>query len=191
MRRDIIFSNSFQKQKQDILSKPDKSSKGFLDPKIEKLCSKINIINEYYTTSSCSGRVVLMIDSEKKSPDLFLKVYHDLVNFYDFKKNLLEIKNENVKFKQEPCIIHIACKDFESAVKIYDKGKLTGWKKSGIISTGKRFVVELNGTERIEFPLIVNGKILVEDIFLKAAIEKANENMKKSWMKIRKLERIV
>ncbi len=57
----------FQQRKKDILSKRDKSYKGNWDKHIKNLCDKINLSRNYCTTSSCSGRVVLMIDQEKKT----------------------------------------------------------------------------------------------------------------------------
>ena len=46
--------NHFQKRKQDVLSKIDKSFIGKWDEKIVLLCDKINSLENYYTTSSCS-----------------------------------------------------------------------------------------------------------------------------------------
>lgn len=249
----------FPQRKNSILFKQDKSLKGHWDEKIQRLCEKINSLENYYTTSSCSGRVVLMIDSEKKEKDLFLKVYHDLISFEELREDLniiinpahlpklsrlptrinksLLMKNSQdsyknkssmittelmcersepimsehserdylinfkqkrdkkslinsnfIKFKSEPCILHVACADLESARKLYDKAKLAGWKKSGIIASGKRFVVELNSTEKLEFPIMAKGKILVSDEFLKLIVKKTNENLKKSWAKIERLK---
>ena len=165
----------FTKRKQDILSKQDKSSKGNWDKKISGLCKKINSLENYYTTSSCAGRVVLMISQDKKEQGLFLKVYHDLINFKQLKKDLNNITElhragskeqvNSVKFKQEPCILHVACKTFEDANSLYNKSKLAGLKRSGIISTGNRFVVEMVSTEKLEFPIIEKGRILVKDVW--------------------------
>ena len=83
--------DKFVKRKQDILSKSDKSSKGNHDKKIIKLCEKINSLENYYTTSSCSGRVVLMIDQDKKEKGLFIKVYHNLITFKQLKDDLDKI----------------------------------------------------------------------------------------------------
>ncbi|MDO8659980.1 MAG: tRNA wybutosine-synthesizing 3 family protein [Candidatus Parcubacteria bacterium] len=207
------MQDKFSKRKNDILSKKDKSSIGDVDKKIVKLCEKINKTGDYYTTSSCAGRVILIIDSDEKKPDLFMKVWHDLITFNLLKKELIEISKktkENIRFKQEPCILHIACNNLENAKKIYDKGKIAGWKKSGIISLGQRFIVELNSTEKLEFPIISNGKILVYpenykfsgpetlknqkvpgDNFLKIIVKKSNENLKKTWKKIEKLEKLI
>ncbi|MDD5012250.1 MAG: tRNA wybutosine-synthesizing 3 family protein [Candidatus Nanoarchaeia archaeon] len=185
--------DSFQKRKQDVLSKLDKSHIGKWDEKIAELCDKINSLENYYTTSSCSGRIILMIDAEKKGKDLFVFVSHDKVSFEELKNELsLALdKNLKVKFKLEPCIIHINCKTLEDAEKICDKGKLAGWKKSGIIGMKNGITVELNSTEKLEFPIIRNKKILVDDDFLKIAVDEANKKLEKVWVKIEKLEGMI
>lgn len=179
----------FLRRKNDILSKEDKSSKGNVDEKIKDLCEKINFLKDCYTTSSCSGRVVIMINQEKKAEGLLTKVYHDLISFEQIKKDLEELKNrkEDFKFKLEPCALHVVFRNFEDAQKFYEKAKLLGWKKAGVIAFDKRFIVELTSSERLEFPIIQNGKILVDDEFLKIVVEDANGKLKKGWMKIEKL----
>jgi tRNA wybutosine-synthesizing protein 3 len=183
----------FTKRKQDVLSKLDKSHIGKWDEKIAELCDKINSLENYYTTSSCSGRILLMIDQEKKGEDLFVFVSHDKVSFEGLKEELNSAlkKNLKVKFKLEPCILHIACKTLEDAEKLCDKGKLSGWKKSGIIGMKNGITVELNSTEKLEFPIIRNKKILVDDEFLKIVVDEANKKLEKVWTKIEKLEKII
>jgi tRNA wybutosine-synthesizing protein 3 len=183
----------FSKRKKDILLKKDKSSKGDWDKKIKDLCDKINRTENYYTTSSCSGRVILLFDREQKQPGVFLKVYHDLISLNNLKKDLDKISNnkEVIGFKQEPCGLHVACKDLKDAQFFLDKAKLSGWKKSGIISSNKRFVVECFSTEKLELPIIKNKKILVDNEFLKILVQKSNENLQKSWKKIEQLKKLI
>ena len=174
---------SFQQRKKDILNKKDKSSVGEWDKKIKSLCDKINSFEEYYTTSSCSGRIMIIKDIDKKAPDLFEFVSHDAVRFED-----LRIPQKgNLKFKQEPLILHVACENLESAEKLLNKVRDVGLKRSGIISLGKNIIIEIIGTEKIEFPLVENGKILVNKDFLEIVLNKANENLKKGWDRIEKL----
>lgn len=181
---------SFIQRKKDVLSKKDKSSIGEWDKPIINLCNKINSFEEYYTTSSCSGRALLMIDKEKKQEGLFLKVYHDVFSFDEFKDAINEVKdNFNVKFKLDPCILHVACKNIDEAQKLYDKAKLAGWKKSGLISFDSRVILELNSSERLEFPVIEDGEILVSDAFLRKIVSESNQKLKKSWLKIEKLQK--
>jgi len=189
-----MSSINFSKNKKDVLSKVDKSFKGRWDEKIVKLCDKINSLPDYFTTSSCSGRVVLIKASEKKQKGLILKSYHSLVNFKTLKKDLEELGKRGkclIYFKQEPCILHVACVSLEKAQELLDKGKFAGWKKSGIIASKRKFVVELTSTEKLEFPIINKGKILIDNDFLKFAIKEANKKLKRSWKKIKKLKKIV
>jgi len=184
---------NFLQRKKSVLSKQDKSSKKSWDKKIVSLCDKINKSESYYTTSSCAGRVVVIVDSEKKAKDLFLWVSHDLINLKKLKNELKKISRrpQIIKFKQEPCILHVACEDLEGAQELLDKAKIAGWKKSGIISSGRRFICELNSTEKLEFPIIKNKKLLVEDEFLKLIVKNCNENLEKGWLKIKRLEKVI
>ena len=184
----------FEKRKKDILGKKDKSSIGGWDKKIIPLCEKFNKSKNYYSTSSCSGRVVLIYDSDKKTYGLFLKVFHNKINFFDFKKELVKLSKKTkrlINFKQEPCGLHIACRTLEDAQIALDWAKKTGWKKSGIISSGKRYILEMFGTGKLEFPIMKNGEILINDLFLKEVIKKANKNFVKSWKQIDDLKQKV
>ncbi len=183
----------FQKRKKDVLSKFDKSYIGKWDTKIKKLCDKINSFDEYYTTSSCSGRIILMIDKAKKDKNLFVFVSHDKLSFEQLKKELDKAlnKHKKLKLKFEPCILHVSCKTLKEAEKIYNKAKLAGWKKSGIIGFKNGITVELNSTEKLEFPIIQGPKILVGDEFLKIVVDEANKKLEKSWMKIEWLESMI
>ncbi len=187
-----MVEDSFLKRKKDVLSKLDKSSKGEWDEKILQLCEKINDSDNYYTTSSCSGRVVLIVDEDKKQEGLFVKIYHDKISLEDLKKDLTLVlgKNEKIKFKMESCILHVVCKSLEGAQILYDKAKLAGWKKSGIIATKNHVVLELNSTERLEFPIMCCGKILVNDEFLKIIVKETNKKLEKSWKKIGKFMKL-
>jgi len=184
--------DSFEQRKKDVLAKLDKSSIGKWDEKILKLCEKINSLENYYTTSSCSGRILVMQDQEKKGPNLFELVSHDLISYEKFMKCLpTNFHKRSFKFKQEPLILHVMCNELESAKKLLEKAQLSGWKRSGIIFAEKRIVVELLSTEKLEFPLISDGEFLVDEKFLKIVLKKANENMKRGWKKIQKLEKII
>ena len=185
----------FSQRKKQILLKKDKSHQGEWDEKISSLCRKINNLKDYYTTSSCSSRAVLMIDQEKKASNLFFNVYHDALSLSKLKKDILDIVNsrklskKNIKFKQEPCILHVACSFLGAAEKLLSKAKKAGWKKSGIIAFGKNIILELNSTERLEFPVVEKGKILVNDSLLRVVVRDTNAKLKRNWEKIKKLER--
>ncbi len=187
-------SNNFQQQKQKQLSKSDKSNIGEWDEKIKDLCNKINKKKDYYTTSSCSGRIVLLKSGDKKMKNAFLFRTHDKATFKELKKALGKIKKEYnglVEFQQTCCILHVACKNLDNAFDIVTKAKLAGWKRSGIISGGKRFIVELHSTESISFPIMNKNEILVDDVFLKLVIEQANKKLERVWSKIERLKNLL
>lgn len=182
----------FAQRKKAVLSKGDKSFKRCWDRKILSLCNKINLLEHYYTTSSCSGRMLLMIYQENKQSDLFCKVYHGPISFFTFKREIKRVcekyPNKNIKFKVDPSILHIACKSMDDAKILYEKAKISGWKKLGLISWGKRIVLEIVGTGKLELPLIEKGKLLVNDEFLKILLEQSSFKLKNSWKIIKKLE---
>ena len=180
--------DSFLRRKTSVLSKSDKSFIGKWDEKIIPLCNKINSSPNYYTTSSCSGRIVLMIDQNKKSHNLFLKISHELISFNWLKNNLNKIKNKFVKFKCEPPILHVVCRNLESASLLLEKAKISGMKHSGIHCLGRNIILEIHGDDRLEFPIFSKNKILVDDDFLKLAAKESNEKLKKSWKMIENLE---
>lgn len=178
---------SFDQRKKDILSKTDKSFKGKWDEKIKPLCDKINSFENYYTTSSCSGRTVIIADQEKKAPNLFEFMCHYPIAFDEMDDHIPT--KGNFKFKQEPMILHIACRDLESASEMLNKIRDVGLKKVGIISLGKNIIIEVVGTEKMEFPLVKDGKLLADKEFLYEIFDRSGENLEKNWKRIEKLRK--
>ena len=183
--------DQFVFRKQNQLKKFDKSIKRKWDKKIAKLCEKINKLDNYYTTSSCSGRIVILKNCKEKKDDLFIKVWHDKISIGDLKIVLENIKiNDLIYFKQEPCILHVACRNLKSAQEIHDLGKEAGWKRCGIIASDKRFVVELNATQKLEFPIFYKT-ILGDDYFLEIVVREANRKLEESWEVIERFEELI
>jgi tRNA wybutosine-synthesizing protein 3 len=181
----------FLQRKTAVLSKLDRSSIGGWDKRIKGLCDKINKLQDFYTTSSCSGRVILMIQQDKKGKDLFLKTWHDKISFNSLKKALEEIVKikKLVKFKLEPPIIHIACRELRNATEMLEKAKYLGFKRSSILTCDRNVILEINASERLEFPIINNNKILVDDEFLKLVVKMSHQKLENGWKKIHSLEK--
>lgn len=186
------MQDKFSSQKQKQLSKGDKSNIGEWDKKIASLCNKINKKKNFYTTSSCSGRVVLLKYSEEKIENAFLFRTHDKISFKELKKALDNVDyNGIVEFQQTACILHVACKTMEDALNIVKLAKEAGWKRSGVMTGGERYVVELHSTESMSLPIMDNGKNLVDDEYLKLIVDIANSKLKRTWKKIEKLKRVM
>ncbi len=175
---------NFLNDKKTFLAKSDKSKKGGIDEKVIPLLETINALPGYYTTSSCSGRVYLWKGTGKKSETQWLKVSHDLIdeNFFD-----CDEEKDLVWLRLEAVILHIACKDLASAHALLEKARKL-YKKSCILSTSSKIIVEVRGSEFIEMPLYREGKLLFSgDLeWLKNLINSKLEKMRKDMEKFRK-----
>ena len=181
----------FERRKEDCLGKDDKSSIGSWDKPILALCNKINSKKSLYTLSSCSGRIVLIKNLDKKQPGMFILRSHDKITFNQLKKALENYDGkENLIFKQEAGILHICCKEVSDAEELLNKARTAGWKNSGIMSLSGRIVLELRSTEYISLP-IYEKEILVDDKFLKILVKEANRKLERAWEKINKLEKLI
>ena len=75
----------------------DKSKKGEIDKPILNLINKINKSKNYYTTSSCSGRIVLLAKKlGEKQGAKWLFCSHERVSFKEIKKALQKLSTLNV-----------------------------------------------------------------------------------------------
>jgi tRNA wybutosine-synthesizing protein 3 len=180
--------NNFWHEKNQFFSKPDKSSAGGIDKDILQLVRKINSKPDYYTTSSCSGRIILMKETGKKQESVFLFISHSKVSLAQLKAALAKaIKSykKMIYLKIEPCIMHIACKDFDSAIKLTNLARNSGWKKAGIIS--KRNIIEAVSTENLAAPVADKGKIIIENNYLQILLKECNIKLSQTRQKIRRL----
>jgi len=182
---------AFQKEKNDFLRKKDKSKKGSIDIKIKKLVDRINSLEGFYTTSSCSGRILLLAipRSNKKNEVQYLFCSHKKIQFKDFKKIIhSKLPKNDVWFKVEPVILHIASENLNSAKKILNTARNIGFRRSGIISLGKnRVTMEFVSTEKIETIVSKNGKLVIDDNYFKILIKEGNRKLEKTWEKIERL----
>jgi tRNA wybutosine-synthesizing protein 3 len=183
---------NFLNNKRNVLGKKDKSNEQGIDKRINKLCKKINDKKEYYTTSSCAGRINLVKGLQDKAEDVFLFKSHEKINFLRLKKELIKAGKYKglIYFKQEPCILHVACLDLESAKKLLNKARDVGWMRSGLISD-KKIILELISTEKLELPIMNNGKLLVNENYLKLLAKESNKRLKRTWEKVKKLENLL
>ena len=185
---------NFSEQKKKQLGRKDKSGQGRWDKAISSLCRKINKKDDYYTTSSCAGRIALVKGLPEKARDVFLFKTHDKITFSQLKKELekaVKRYKDLIYFKQESCILHVASSNPAKGQKMLNKAKTAGWKRSGIISTQKRAMLELMSTEKTELPVADKGKIIVSDSYLRILVREANRKLDKVRQKISRFQALV
>lgn len=196
----------FNKEKSDFLKKKDKSKKGSIDRDVVKLIDEINSKDDFYTSSSCAGRIVLLdMKSSRKNECNWIFAKHDKVNFKEIndaiKKHSNDRKSNNEKsnnnnklnkknnyelwFKQQPLILHVACRDLESA-KIFLETARKIFRRAGIIAiTERKITIEIIGSEHLE-TIVADKNFVADKFFLKVLIKYANRNFRENKKKINK-----
>jgi len=164
---------------------------GEVDIDIIPLLDKLNALEEYYTTSSCSGRIVIMEIPEvgDKINSKFLGKWHRQVNVSEVKEAIASYSSGNLYFLVQSAILHVVSKDINSAMKLIKIGKETGFKYSSIrVINDAGVLVELLSTEHLQIPLGTAGKLKVcsEDIAFFVTI--ANKLLARIKNKLSRLE---
>lgn len=177
---------TFSNDKKTFLEKIDKSKKGGIDVKVARLIEIINKKENYYTTSSCSGRAYLWTGTGRKNETQWLKISHDLIdeNFF-----ILETTEKMVWLRVEPLILHVACQDLVAANILLEIAKKI-YKKSCILSASNKVMVEIRGSEFLEMPLYDGNKLLFcgDLLWLSKVV---NEVLTKIWKKMGKFEGVM
>ncbi len=181
----------FDKNKQNAVSKLDKSKKGSLDEPLIELVKSINALPNYYTTSSCSGRIVLLELSTKKEGNNWLLSSHGPISYNQLSTVLGMIKENEVWFKMEPIIIHVCARTIDDADALLKHARSIGLKRGGIISVKPKICLELQSTEQINLLIVKDGKILVDEHYGKILVQKANGKLHETHSKITTFEQSI
>ncbi len=179
----------FDLDKKNALNKTDKSKKKGIDKNISKLVALLNSKNDFYTTSSCAGRILLISfpENNRKYNVKWLFISHEGARFEDVKISLEGSDFEDIWLKQEAMIMHVCCRNLRSASKLIETARHLGFKRSGINTMAKRIVLELVSTENMETPIAKKGRLLVDDKYLKILLTEANSKLRRTHEKIKKL----
>lgn len=218
---------NFDREKREFLKKTDLSKKGSIDSLIVDLISLINSSDNYYTTSSCSGRAIIVTQAEtlsnydgneeivpteedanqgdaknsvsySKQGCKWLLSTHDRLSFdsviscFDTQAKGLQNgdansesngdamkkigANETAILKFEPFILHVCCKDLNSARELVETGIASGFRNSGITLSRKgRIIAAIRCVPSYQVPIYSQGALLVSDAFIELLIKKSNQ----------------
>jgi tRNA wybutosine-synthesizing protein 3 len=156
------------------------------------LCSFVAKTKNFFTSSCCSGRILLLElqKDEKKLGSNFHRKWHRPVKLEEVWNALQENVSGELWFKMEPLILHLGTDNLEHANIALMAIKKAGVKRGGIITAKQgKFLFEIEGTQRISVPVKSKGKILVEKKFLAFLVKKANAKIKKNCKTIKRLEK--
>ncbi|KAJ1700928.1 hypothetical protein LUZ63_000707 [Rhynchospora breviuscula] len=176
---------------------PDKSPKGGVDAPIIPLLDLLNSHPSFFTTSSCSGRISILLSNpdpstnqvqnqEKKKKKAgggrWLFVSHEKAELETVLKLLFgDLKEEDVGFEAvlrfEPMIVAVDCRDLDAARQLVGVAISSGFRESGITSVQKRVMVAVRCSIRMEVPLGQVGNLLVSDEYVSYLIGIANRKL--------------
>ena len=200
-----------------MLGKVDKSAKASWDERTFNICERLNFLEDYYTTSSCSGKCVMIEEGVGKNGDYYLWTSHSLITFNELndvikaltvdsklltvdreqltvnggvkEKMIRESRGGLIKFKCDPPAIFVCCRDVDVAKRLLLLVKDCGFKQSGIVITNKIIGVEIKSGERLEFPIVSDGRVLVDSNYSKLIVEEANRKRELGWGKLEVMKR--
>ncbi|XP_059068139.1 tRNA wybutosine-synthesizing protein 2/3/4 isoform X2 [Cryptomeria japonica] len=193
----------FRRRKQQAMASleaaSDKSRKGGVDAPITDLINSINKHPSYYTTSSCSGRISILQELppadkklKKKAGD-WIFVTHETADANQvldllFSQDLLN--GGLVVFRFEPFILALDCSDISAAQALVASAISCGFRESGITSIGKRIMVALRCSIRMEVPIADKGQMLVPRDYIIFLVNLANNKMEMNKKRIDKFSEV-
>ncbi|CAD7683021.1 unnamed protein product [Nyctereutes procyonoides] len=178
----------FGRWKAQCLGRADLSRKGSVDEGAAGLVQLLNGREQYFTTSSCAGRIVLLdggingFEVQKQNCCWLLVTHKPCVK--DDVIAALKKANGDAILKFEPLVLHVQCRQLQDAQILHSVAVDSGFRNSGI-TVGKRgkTMLAVRSTHGLEVPLSHKGKLMVTeeyiDFLLKVANQKMEENKKR------------
>ena len=163
---------------------------GKVDEDIIDLLLLINSIKGIYTTSSCSGRIGIIEEPALGAKPLsrWLVKVHRPIEFEEAWEALKDAREGLIFLKSQPPIFHVVAEDMEKAKKLHELGLASGFKYTTFKVISNRYLIEINATEYLTAPLGKDGKVLVDEEYLRFAVEIGNSMLKRSKGRLPRLE---
>lgn len=162
---------------------------GKVDNDIIWLLDLINSNPDYYTTSSCSGRIQVASGQHpgEKGKLRVLAKWHRTIDLGELLAVVSTSLEDNIWFSVHPPIFHIASKDLQAARRLLVAARNCGFKHSGIQGLGKRIIVEIMSMEKIETPLRLKGVQIISYDSYSLLVNVANEMLTRGKEKLPRL----
>ncbi|XP_032152474.1 tRNA wybutosine-synthesizing protein 3 homolog isoform X2 [Sapajus apella] len=155
----------FRKWKVQCLSKADLSRKGSVDEDVVELVQFLNMRDEFFTTSSCAGRILLLdggingFEVQKQNCCWLLVTHKPCVK--DDVIVALKKANGDATLKFEPFVLHVQCRQLQDAQ-----------------------ILAVRSTHGLEVPLSHKGKLMVTEEYIDFLLNVANQKMEENKKRI-------
>ena len=172
-------------------------SEGLVDEGVISVIKSFNSHPDIFTTSSCAGRIQLIIlpDIGRKDSVQRRKTWHREVTTDDVEGAISEFDipdNSIVILQAQSPIFHLSCRTMELAIKLRGIVHSQGWKYSSLITgNDEKWNVEILSANRIDNLLFRKGVISPPDKDrLGFIIEESNKILVKAQARLEALEYI-
>ncbi|XP_069334184.1 tRNA wybutosine-synthesizing protein 3 homolog isoform X1 [Eulemur rufifrons] len=182
-------SAEFRRWKSQSLSKADLSRKGSVDEDVVELVQVLNAQEQFFTTSSCAGRILLLdggingFEVQKQNCCWLLVTHKPCVK--DDVIVALKKANGDAVLKFEPFVLHVQCRQLQDAQILHSVAIDSGFRNSGI-TVGKRgkTMLAVRSTHGLEVPLSHKGKLMVTEEYIDFLLNVANQKMEENKKRI-------
>jgi tRNA wybutosine-synthesizing protein 3 len=188
----FLYTKNFEDQKEKAMrGLREALEENKVDYDIIPLLEKINALSNYFTTSSCSGRISVMEMPHfgDKVNSIWLGKWHREVAVEEVLEALGKHGSGQLWFLVRSPILHVAARGLEDAVNLLNLAISLGFKYSNIKSVShKKLLVEIRSTERMDVPLGENGELWVDEVYIERIVKIANAQLRRFKEKLKKLE---
>jgi tRNA wybutosine-synthesizing protein 3 len=162
------------------------SIEGKVDEGIVSILDQINKIQGFYTSSSCAGRIVLLEIPQigDKRGATFLGIWHRTIETHELQTAATKATTGFLWLLAQAPIVHIGAETLQYAEKMLKTAISCGFKNSAVKSLGKKIIIEICSTERLDAPIGRDGCLFCEEKHLSLLVEISNEVIKRSQEKI-------
>ncbi|XP_023574038.1 tRNA wybutosine-synthesizing protein 3 homolog isoform X3 [Octodon degus] len=179
----------FRRWKAQRLSKADLSRKGSVDEDVVDLVRLLNAREQFFTTSSCAGRILLLDGGingfeVQKQNCCWLLVTHKPCVKEDVMAALKKASGDAV-LKFEPLVLHVQCRQLQDAQLLHAVAVDSGFRNSGI-TVGKKgkTILAVRSTHGLEVPLSHKGKLMVTEEYIDFLLNTANQKLEENKKRI-------
>ena len=151
-----------------------------IDGQMVAVCRDIGKTKNYFTSSSCAGRIMLLDVGKEgdKRESGFHRKWHRQVSLEEVLEGVKAKTKGILWFRAEPFILHIVCGSLDHARELLRIKDKAGVRRGGIsVAKEGKFIVELTGTQYLSVPVKENTEIIVTLEYLGKLVEYANNKI--------------
>ncbi len=161
------------------------------DEEVAEIIEALNRLDDFYTTSSCSGRVALICIPEigAKREAEFIGKWHRAVTKEEVSEAIKTPKKGEIWLISQSPILHVSCRGLEKAKTLLRIAIESGFKYSGIKAISKdnrKVMVEIMSTERLDVPLGKDNVIFCSETYIAYIVQKANFMLTRGKAKLKR-----